>query len=73
VDTGVGISEDFLPKIFSPFLQESEGFSREYGGTGLGLSIVKRYIELFGGSIKVESEKGSGSRFCLLIPVQPVQ
>jgi len=71
-DTGVGISKDFLPKIFSPFLQESGGFSREFGGTGLGLSIVKRYIELFGGHIKVNSTKDVGTTFNIYLPIKPI-
>ncbi len=71
-DTGIGISNDFMPKIFSPFIQESEGFNREYGGTGLGLSIVKRYIELFGGFIKVTSKKDEGSKFSIFLPLKPM-
>lgn len=70
-DTGIGISDDFMPKIFSPFIQESAGFNREYGGTGLGLSIVKRYIELFGGFIKVSSKKEQGSTFSIFLPLKP--
>jgi signal transduction histidine kinase len=67
-DTGIGISEDFADKIFFPFLQESQGESRNYQGNGLGLSIAKRYIELLRGSIKVSSLKGKGSSFEVLLP-----
>jgi signal transduction histidine kinase len=68
-DTGVGISPDFFNKIFTPFAQESTGRSRSHEGTGLGLSISKRYIELLGGSIRVQSVKGSGSTFQIVLPV----
>jgi signal transduction histidine kinase len=67
-DTGIGISKEFLPKIFNPFEQESTGHSRGYEGSGLGLSISKRYIELLGGEIVVESEKNQGSTFEILLP-----
>jgi signal transduction histidine kinase len=67
-DTGIGISKEFLPKIFNPFEQESMGHSRGYEGSGLGLSISKKYIELLGGEINVESEKNKGSTFDILIP-----
>lgn len=67
-DTGVGISKEFLPKVFNPFEQESMGLSRSHEGSGLGLSISKRYIELLGGEINVESEKKKGSEFEILLP-----
>ncbi len=62
-DTGVGISEDFLPHIFESFAQEHIGSTSSYGGTGLGLSISKRIIDLMGGTITVHSEKGVGTEF----------
>ncbi|MCI4671270.1 MAG: PAS domain S-box protein [Bacteroidia bacterium] len=67
-DTGIGISEENLKNIFEPFKQESEGIKRRYEGSGLGLSIVKRYSELLEGSIEVESQKGQGSKFSVLLP-----
>lgn len=67
-DTGIGISKEFLPKIFNPFEQESTGHNRGYEGTGLGLPISKRYVELLGGEILVNSEKGKGSTFRILLP-----
>lgn len=69
-DSGIGISDEFFPQLFSPFRQESDGISRNYEGSGLGLSIVKKYIELFGGRIEVESTKGVGSTFTVLIPIK---
>jgi PAS domain S-box-containing protein len=68
-DTGIGISEEFLPNIFSPFEQESTGHKRKYEGNGLGLSITKKYIELLGGQIEVSSRKNQGSTFRLFLPL----
>jgi signal transduction histidine kinase len=65
MDTGVGISEEYLPKLFKPFSQEETGYSRSYEGNGLGLAIVKSYVELIGAEIKVKSEKQSGSVFTI--------
>ncbi|HZY78294.1 MAG TPA: ATP-binding protein [Cyclobacteriaceae bacterium] len=67
-DTGIGISKEFLPKVFNAFEQESMGQSRGYEGSGLGLSISKKYIELLGGEITVKSEKNSGSTFEISLP-----
>ena len=62
-DTGVGIDREFLPRIFGAFEQESAGNTTRYGGTGLGLAIAKNIIDLMGGTIYVESEKGVGTMF----------
>lgn len=62
-DTGIGISEKHLPRLFHSFSQVDESTSRRYGGTGLGLAISKRLCELMGGNIWVESEPDRGSRF----------
>ncbi|MFH1195353.1 MAG: PAS domain S-box protein [bacterium] len=62
-DTGIGISKEFLPKIFEPFSQEEQGYTRSYDGNGLGLSLVKNYCELNNATIDVESEKNVGSSF----------
>lgn len=69
IDSGIGISPNFIHEIFSPFKQESEGTKRRFEGTGLGLSLSKKYAEMFGGNIYVESEKGKGSTFELKIPL----
>jgi signal transduction histidine kinase len=68
MDTGVGISEEFIPRLFQPFVQESSGQSRQFEGSGLGLSIAKKYMELIGGEILVKSKKGVGSTFEVLLP-----
>ena len=68
MDTGVGISEEFIPRLFQPFVQESSGQSRQFEGSGLGLSIAKKYMELIGGEILVKSKKGVGSTFEMLLP-----
>lgn len=62
-DNGIGISKEFLPKIFTPFEQENTSNDITRKGTGLGLSIVKNIVDLMGGSIRVESEKGKGTTF----------
>jgi PAS domain S-box-containing protein len=67
-DTGIGINENNIPKLFQPFTQLDSSLSRQYSGTGLGLSLVKRMVEIQGGSIDVESTLGKGSRFTVTLP-----
>jgi signal transduction histidine kinase len=69
-DTGIGIAKDDIPKLFQSFQQLESPFQKRYGGTGLGLFLTKRLVELHGGKIWVESEKGKGARFTVLIPVR---
>jgi signal transduction histidine kinase/CheY-like chemotaxis protein len=69
-DTGIGIPQEDMGKIFQPFIQGDMSFKRGYEGTGLGLSISKKLVELMGGRIWVESEEGKGSTFHFTIPVE---
>ncbi len=63
VDTGIGISENFLPTLFKPFSQEEQGYSRKFDGNGLGLALVKKYCEINDAIIQVKSEKNKGTKF----------
>ena len=63
VDTGIGISEDYIPFLFSPFSQEEQGYTRRFEGNGLGLALVKKYCDLNNAAIFVESKKGKGTKF----------
>ncbi len=67
-DTGVGIPKEKLPHIFERFYQVDGGSTRTYSGTGLGLAITQQMIKLQGGSIRVESQEGSGTQFYIRIP-----
>ena len=69
-DTGVGMSEDFIGHIFDEFSQEESSARTQYKGTGLGMAITKRYVDLMGGTISVESRKGEGSTFVVELPME---
>ena len=68
-DTGIGIPKEKLTNIFDRFFQVDDTSTKQYEGTGLGLTIVKELVELHSGSIEVESEIGSGSKFTISLPV----
>ena len=70
-DNGIGMSEEFKKKLFDPFSQEDYANARTlYKGTGLGMAITKKYVDMMGGSIAVESKKGGGSTFTVEIPLE---
>ena len=66
-DTGIGMDPSFLPKIFDTFTQEDSSRNNRYGSTGLGMAITKNIVELMNGTISVESEKGVGTEFTVII------
>jgi signal transduction histidine kinase/ActR/RegA family two-component response regulator len=70
-DSGIGMSEEFMARMFEPFSQENRFEAGNVAGTGLGLAIVKRLVALLGGTISVKSQLNKGSRFEVDIPVQP--
>jgi len=67
-DTGIGIKDEQKDKLFEPFNQADTSITRRFGGTGLGLAISKQIVELMGGCIRMESQYGEGSNFCLTLP-----
>ena len=69
-DTGIGMSEDFLLHVFDEFSQESQDARTKYKGTGLGMAITKKYVELMGGTITVDSKKGRGTTFTVELPME---
>lgn len=69
-DTGIGITEDQLSRIFQSFTQASESITRRFGGTGLGLTIAKEIVHVMGGELSAESTPGQGSIFKFYLPLQ---
>ena len=67
-DTGIGMSQEQGERIFQPFTQADSSVTRKHGGTGLGLTITKRFCEMMGGTIEVESEVGRGTSFTVRLP-----
>lgn len=70
-DQGIGMSAEQQTKLFVPFSQADSSTTRIFGGTGLGLSIVKKLVDIMKGSIEVHSSVGNGSRFTVVLPLQP--
>ena len=69
-DTGRGMSAEFLPHVFDEFSQEESGARTQYKGTGLGMAITKKYVDMMGGTIRVESRKDVGTTFTVELPLE---
>ena len=69
-DTGIGMSQEYLPRLFETFSQEDSSVANRYGSTGLGMPITKSLVELMNGQIQVESQKGVGTTFTVTIPLK---
>ena len=69
-DTGIGMDEAFIPKIFESFTQEDSSRNNKYGSTGLGMAITKNIVDLMNGKISVESKKGEGSKFTVVVTLK---
>jgi light-regulated signal transduction histidine kinase (bacteriophytochrome)/ActR/RegA family two-component response regulator len=72
IDTGIGIAQENMPKLFQSFVQIDSSLSRQYNGTGLGLALVKRLVEAQNGDIRVQSNPGCGSCFTIILPYTPI-
>ncbi|WP_079435361.1 ATP-binding protein [Zoogloea sp. LCSB751] len=71
-DTGIGMNDEEIAKVFAPFEQADNSVTRRFGGTGLGLAITHRLVELMGGLLRVNSRPGSGSTFEVRLPCEPL-
>jgi signal transduction histidine kinase len=69
-DTGIGMTEEQMGRLFQAFTQAEASTASRYGGTGLGLAITKRFSELMGGGVTVDSAPGAGSTFTLTLPAR---
>ncbi|MBR0367810.1 MAG: amino acid permease [Clostridia bacterium] len=69
-DTGIGMSKEYIPKIFEAFSQENDGASNKYGSTGLGMAITKNIVDMMNGEIHVDSEKGVGTTFTVTVTLK---
>lgn len=72
-DSGIGMTPEQVGRLFQPFVQADASTTRRYGGTGLGLTITRRFCEMMGGSVRVESEPGKGTTFTVRLPAEVVE
>jgi signal transduction histidine kinase/CheY-like chemotaxis protein len=72
-DTGIGMNEEQLGRLFQAFTQADSSTTRHYGGTGLGLTITRHFASMLGGTIEVSSKPGEGSNFIMVLPDHPIQ
>ena len=72
-DTGIGMDREFIPRIFDAFSQEDSSRKNKYGSTGLGMAITKRIVEMMNGTISVQSEKGVGTEFTVVVTLKNCQ
>ena len=68
-DDGIGISKEYLNRLFTPFEQESFGYNREFEGSGIGLTITKKLVDLLSGEITIDSKKGEGTLVSVTLPL----
>lgn len=73
LDTGIGMTASEQEQVFMPYVQANDQISKKYGGTGLGMSLCKRYTELMGGTISIESEKGVGTVYTIHVPITIIE
>ena len=67
-DTGIGMTPEQIGRLFQPFSQADASTTRKYGGTGLGLAISRRFCQMMGGDVEVDSEPGGGTTFTIRLP-----
>ena len=72
-DTGIGMSEDYIPKLYEPFSQEDYTIKSKYGSTGLGMSITKSFVDMMNGEIRVDSRKNEGTTFTVTLTLEDSQ
>ncbi|MBR2697130.1 MAG: hypothetical protein IKE76_00930 [Clostridia bacterium] len=72
-DTGIGMDREFIPRLFEAFSQEDTSNTNQYGGSGLGMAITRSIVEMMGGEIGVESEKGLGTTFTVTVALGRVE